>query len=215
MWRAGIAIVASVVVTGCGSDGSGPEIEQVVRLASAGGEGQVWYFGNPLPMPYAVTALDSLGVPLAGVEVAWVVASGGGTVDPARTVTGADGTARATHTLGPDGTSHSVIASVRSGESVTFVANGLIAPTEVVVTVGNDFFSPRDAVVKVGGTVTWIWRSGGMLHNVIYTAGSSPLPAPSATQGEGVFSTTFNRVSRFDYVCTLHAGMEATVTVVR
>lgn len=81
------------------------------------------------------------------------------------------------------------------------------------VTVGNNFFDPRDVSVPVNSTVTWTWNSGGIGHNVTFTGGPQPLPTPSCTQGSGTHSVTFATTGRYDYTCTIHGGMDGSVTV--
>ncbi|HET7462949.1 MAG TPA: Ig-like domain-containing protein [Longimicrobium sp.] len=57
--------------------------------------------GDPLPEPLEVSVVDRWGNVVAGVEVAWTVTAGGGSVSPARSTSDQTGTARATWTLGP------------------------------------------------------------------------------------------------------------------
>ena len=159
--------------------------------------------------------MDGEGLPVAGVTLTWTVASGGGTVDPLQVVTGPAGAAEATHTLGPAEASQSVTVSVPALPAVVFTATAERPPGSGDVTVGNDFFSPRDVVVQVGGTVTWTWSQGASIHNVTYTRGPSPLPMGSPTQDAGTHSNTFMATARYEYACTIHAGMEGTVTVVK
>jgi plastocyanin len=188
---------------------------EVTQLEKSGGDEQAWYFDNPLPDPYRVVALDEHGQPVAGLVVSWTVTSGGGAVDPPQAETDPVGVAGATHTLGPAETSQSVTASVPGLPAVVFTATAANPPTSADVTVGNDFFSPRDVIVQVGGTITWTWSQGASVHNVTYTVGPSPLPTSSPTQDAGTHSNTFMAAARYEYACTIHAGMEGTVTVVR
>ena len=73
--------------------------------------------------------------------------------------------------------------------------------TSASVTVANNSFSPRCTTVGTGTTVTWTWNSGGTLHNVTFTSGSS-----SDDQGSGTFQRTFPSVGTFAYTCTIHGG---------
>jgi plastocyanin len=70
-------------------------------------------------------------------------------------------------------------------------------------------------IVQVGGTITWTWSQGAVIHNVMYTTGPSPLPESSAAQDTGTHSNTFTTVARYEYACTIHAGMEGTAAVVQ
>lgn len=187
----------------------------VTQLVKVAGDQQAWYFNNPLPAPYRVIARDANGQAVAGVSVAWAVTSGAGSVDPPLTVTGSDGTVSATHSLGPTVASQTVSASATGVAAVGFGATAATPPPSGAVTVGNNFFSPQNVVVQVNGTITWTWNSAGTDHNVIYTSGPAPRPANSPTQSAGTHSNTYSAAALYQYVCTIHAGMEGTVTVVR
>jgi hypothetical protein len=69
------------------------------RIAITSGDAQRGVPGQPLEFPLVVVVHDRFGAPASGVPVTWV-ASDGGTIDPAQSVTDAEGTARATWTLG-------------------------------------------------------------------------------------------------------------------
>lgn len=69
-------------------------------IASNGGTGQSATPGNALALPLSVLVTDASGDPVTGVEVAWSVLTGGGTVSPASSTTNADGVATTQFTLG-------------------------------------------------------------------------------------------------------------------
>jgi plastocyanin len=74
----------------------------------------------------------------------------------------------------------------------------------------NVAFSPRDATVAVGGTVTWT-NEDRVPHNVIATSG-----ATFASKNFGLGETYTFRATKpgtIAYVCTLHQGMDGTLTV--
>lgn len=86
-------------------------------------------------------------------------------------------------------------------------------PTAVTVTTGSappPRFIPVGVTVAVGGTVTW--RNGSPVpHNVTSTTAAfqaSPDLNPNET-----FQVTFPQAGIFGYTCTLHPGMNGTVTV--
>jgi hypothetical protein len=91
------------LAAGCSSDGGNnpppPPPAGGEHLAAVGGIAQRGPAGTALPVPFTVIARDSL-TPMAGVTVTWTVLSGGGSVDVASSVTGADGKASATLTMG-------------------------------------------------------------------------------------------------------------------
>ncbi len=212
------ALSAALLGAACSTDGTAPEAAQTdsaTQLVKSGGDQQAWYFNNPLPTPYAVTARDENDDPVPGVVVTWSVASGGGSVDPAQVGTDSSGLALATHTLGPAATSQSVTAGVPGLPTLTFGAFAAAPPTAAAVMVRNNFFDPSDVIVQIGSTVEWTWNSPGDVHNVTYVGGPTPLPPGSVTQGAGMHSNTYGTAAQYRYLCTVHGGMEGTVTVVR
>jgi adhesin/invasin len=97
-------------------------------LAMAAGNGAAGPVGAALADSLAVTVKDRYGNPVVGLEVAWEARTGGGTLSPARTVTGANGMAKAAWTLGPRVDSAQVaLARVAGLDSVVFVANAVTA----------------------------------------------------------------------------------------
>lgn len=215
----GAALAAWFVA--CGDDGGpteppGPPAE----VTKTAGDGQAWYFGNPLPDPYRVTVRDANFRNVPNVTVTWSVVAGGGSVSPATSQTDANGVATTTHTLGPTATSQGVLATV-ADLSVGFTATAEAAPTnttaEVAVGngVGNWVFVPAEIALKVSGTVTWTWNSGLEQHNVTFTGGPTTRPANSPTRSTPfTYNGTFTTIGRFTYTCTLHSGMNGEVHVV-
>ena len=211
------ALSAALLGAACSSDGTAPEAAPAVsatQLVKSGGDQQAWYFNNPLSTPYAVTALDEDDDPVPGVVVTWSVASGGGSVDPPQVGTDSSGLALATHILGPAAMSQSVTAGVPGLPTLTFNATATAPPTAAAVTVANNFFNPSDVIVQTGGTVIWTWNSAGVEHNVTYMGDPTLLPQSSATQDGGMHSNTYGTAAEYRYFCSIHGGMEGTVTVV-
>jgi plastocyanin len=75
------------------------------------------------------------------------------------------------------------------------------------VTLNDSQFTPADLTVEAGTEVTWIWDDGSRSHDVVGDGFASD------TQTEGTFTHTFTEPGTYEYVCTLHQGMEGTVTV--
>ena len=81
---------------------------------------------------------------------------------------------------------------------------------------GNNVFDPETVYVQPGGTVQWVWKSGG--HNV---APQSQPDGASWTGHEPIedsgfeYSHTFETEGTYEYVCVPHAslGMEGVVEV--
>lgn len=76
------------------------------------------------------------------------------------------------------------------------------------ISVRNNAFDPAASSVALGATVTWTWAPGADLHNVTFEDGPK-----SETQSRGTFSRMFTVTGTFPYHCTVHPGMNGSVTV--
>ena len=77
------------------------------------------------------------------------------------------------------------------------------------VTIVDFSFDPDTITVEVGDTVVWT-NEDSARHNV--AADDDSFASDNLAEGE-TFSHTFEEAGTFDYVCTLHGGMTATVEV--
>ncbi len=77
------------------------------------------------------------------------------------------------------------------------------------VVLKNIRYHPASLSIKRGEVVTWLWRDGGIKHNV---TGSG---FKSKTMGGGSFSVRFTRAGTYNYHCTIHVreGMVGKVVV--
>jgi plastocyanin len=76
----------------------------------------------------------------------------------------------------------------------------------------NVAFAPRTATGKVGEAVTWV-NEDRIAHDVVATSGAT---FDSDTFGPGgTFTLTATRPGTIAYVCTLHQGMNGTLTITR
>jgi plastocyanin len=71
-------------------------------------------------------------------------------------------------------------------------------------------FNPAEVTVSVGDTVTWT-NNDSVGHDV--TGDSFSSGEPGGLAGGDTFERTFEEAGTFDYVCTVHPGMEGTVVV--
>jgi plastocyanin len=85
-------------------------------------------------------------------------------------------------------------------------AAGAGGPT---VTIQDLAYTPATLTVGVGATVTWVWRDGAIAHDVKGDGFRSKVMA------EGTFSHRFDQPGTYEYVCTLHPNMTATIEVTR
>ena len=71
-------------------------------------------------------------------------------------------------------------------------------------------FEPRDITVKAGTTVTWT-NNEDIPHNVVAEEGAN---FESDTFGrDGTFEFKVAKAGTVRYVCTIHPGMDGTITV--
>jgi plastocyanin len=83
------------------------------------------------------------------------------------------------------------------------------------VFVRDNFFDHRSVTVAKGDTVKWIWR-GDNRHNVTFVkVPPKAKKRSSPTRVQGSWKRTFRKVGRYKYVCTLFAGMQGQINVVR
>jgi len=71
-------------------------------------------------------------------------------------------------------------------------------------------FEPAEVTVGVGDTVTWT-NNDSVGHDV--TADSFSSGDPGGMAPGDTFEQTFDEAGTFDYVCTVHPGMEGSVVV--
>ena len=78
------------------------------------------------------------------------------------------------------------------------------------VSMENIKFDPETVTVAVGDTVTWV-NNDTVGHDV--TADDFSSGDPGAMDNGATFEHTFDAAGTFDYVCTVHPGMEGSVQV--
>ena len=77
------------------------------------------------------------------------------------------------------------------------------------VSIDNFAFSPATLTVRAGSTVTWTNRDEEP-HTVVANDGSFHSPGMGS---QATFSFTFSKAGTYDYVCSIHPFMRATVVV--
>jgi hypothetical protein len=127
-----IIAVLTIVSGACHDDQASAPVQHRVpsTVLVAAGDSQHAVAGDPLPDSVAVVALDHHGAPIGGLNVDWF-AEDSGTVDPVRSVTGANGVAATHWTLGPAPGDHSVVATVEGYAPLEVHANA--APATLVL----------------------------------------------------------------------------------
>ena len=85
--------------------------------------------------------------------------------------------------------------------------------TASVTALGNaNLFDPPSTTVRTNGTVTWTFQAG-RTHNVTFLSAAPPQGnIPNMTNG-ATASRTFPTAGTFNYTCSIHPGMNGSVTV--
>jgi len=117
------------------------------------------------------------------------------------------------------GAEHPPPAPVTPGMPMAPAAGSGTAPAPdapvatTVVAIQNFAFSPATITIKAGSTVTWTNRDEDP-HTVTALSGgmSGPFHSPVLNTGQS-YRYTFTAPGRFDYLCTIHPFMTATVVV--
>ncbi len=196
-------------------------------LAGVSGDGQTAEVGQALANPVVVMVTDQFGNPVSGTAVQWAVTGGGGTVSPASGTSDAQGRVSATWTLGMTVGPNAAQASAAglAGSPVGFLASAVATPPPppaITITVRNNFFDPAVDTVAAGGTVTWNWSSGTVLHSVTSTGPTSFTsdPAGAVASPHSYGPITFATPGTYFYYCTVHgaagnppSGMAGTIVV--
>jgi plastocyanin len=78
------------------------------------------------------------------------------------------------------------------------------------IKIENFAFSPAVATVKVGTTVTW--TNNDTDPHTVTSMDNGPIKSPTMQQGN-TFHYTFTAPGKFEYLCTIHPFMTATVVV--
>jgi plastocyanin len=101
-----------------------------------------------------------------------------------------------------------------SGGASTSTATSTPAPSSsggaVVIKMLNIQFDPKAVTVKVGQKVKWV-NEDTVAHDVASQSGEQ-IKSPTFGHG-GSFEFTPTKAGEIKYVCTLHPGMDGTLTV--
>jgi amicyanin len=85
----------------------------------------------------------------------------------------------------------------------------VVAAGDTTVKIDNYVFGPADVTVKAGTTVTWI-NDDDIPHTVVATGKAF---RSKALDTDDKFSFTFTTPGSYEYFCSLHPYMKATVVV--
>jgi plastocyanin len=110
------------------------------------------------------------------------------------------------------GSSNNGSSSSSAGSTSTPAASSSSSSSSggMAITMQNIAFDPKAVTVKVGQKVTWT-NDDSVDHNVTSQSGET---IKSQNFGKGAtFSFTPTKAGTIKYVCTIHPGMDATLTV--
>ncbi len=190
MHRPILPAAALVLLAACGGgDGGGnpPDPDLVMAKAAPSGDAQTGTVGQALADPLRVrVTLD--GTPEAGHAVNWTALDGG--VAPTSSVTGADGIASTSWTLGTAAGAQSARATLAgaSGSPVTFAATGTADVAAALVKVGGDNQGGHISTAAGSPIVVRVNDQfgnpvGGAAVAFAVTAGSATLGTPNDDTG--------------------------------
>ena len=97
-----------------------------------------------------------------------------------------------------------------SDEDTAAAAAG--SPAGEEVSIGTFQYMPKDLSIDAGTTVTWT-NDDAILHTVT-TSGDAPEAFDLQLKDKGATASfTFDKPGTYTYVCSVHPGMQATVSV--
>jgi uncharacterized protein (TIGR03437 family) len=165
------------------------------QLKAAGGDAQTGAAGQALSNPLVVQVTGSGGAPFAGAPVAFAVTSGAATLSAGSVLTGSDGTARVTVTLGSSPGGVTVTATVAGLPSIQFHLT-ILDPSTQLKAASGDAQTGAAGTALSGPLVVQVTGSGGApLVGVpvafAVTSGRATLSASSVpTTSDGTASVT-------------------------
>ena len=198
-------------------------ISTVIGCGGSSGDGGTT---NPPPATVATVTINrssALVKPSESVTLTATAKSSAGATINGHTVSWNNSNSSVT-SMTPNGASATVTGSVLGTSSITATVDQITSsPTLVTVTNsfpssasitvgagGQDVFDPAQADVAAGATVTFTWNN--VLHNVTWDNAPSGA-ANSGDKSTGTYQVTINSAGTFNYHCTIHAGMNGSITV--
>jgi plastocyanin len=197
-------MLGALALAGCGGGGGGPGPGPTPVITKTGGDNQVGPAGQALGA-LEVTVKDGSGAALSGLTVTWSAASGGGSVSPPTSVTGADGKATTVRTLGTGAGAQTTSASVTGATAVTFSHVAQIQGATQIAASGSATRSdsvkstvPFAVIVKdqnnaniAGVIVSWaVTAGGGLLSQAVDTTDAGGISTVNLTLSQGAVAQT-------------------------
>lgn len=182
-----LAVTLAAVASACGGDDlTLPNEGQPAEVEILRGDRQNGTVGEALGDSLIIKVTDRFGNPVGGASVTWS-AEGGGSVDPAESVTATDGRAATMRVLGPQPTTYFTIATVDGlSDPVTFTSTGLAARLVITselsaIAVSGVPLSPQPTLRLEDADGTPIAREGVIVSVQIASGGGTLTGATTAT----------------------------------
>ena len=151
------------------------------------------------------TPKDASGNALTGHAVTWTVlpATGVASITPNGAAVTISGTANGTATV-------TATSDTKTADVHVTVSSSIPTAADVAVGANGNAFTPGDVDIVSGGTVTFTWN--GVTHNVTWL--TTPASVQNITdRSSGSVGVTLNQAGTYNYHCTIHPGMDGTITV--
>src|SRR5512134_2129555 len=188
-------LVLLLAVVACGGDGGTTPSTTATQIAIQAGDNQVAPAGTALA-PLQVLVRDASSAPVQGVTVNWAV-GGGGAVSATTTVSGVDGIASITRTLGPNAGVQTTTATRAglAGSPITFNAIATIqGATQITLAVPSGNNQTDTVLAPLGTPYAILVRD----HNntpiagvtVTWTAPAGTITATGPTNASGIATAT-------------------------
>ncbi len=98
------------------------------------------------------------------------------------------------------------IAAVGVGAPAAALGGAHAAGSHTVV-LRHSQFLPGSVSIRRGDSVTWVWRDGHTMHNVVGHG------FQSSVMTHGSFTVRFTRGGSYSYTCTVHPHMDGRIIV--
>jgi adhesin/invasin len=156
MRRAPLALLALAAIASCAKkDATAPD-PTPASVVVVQGANQSVQGGKELPTPIVLRVLDASDKPVEGVPVSFVIAAGGGAVNPGTLLSDKNGEAKTKWTLGASEAGQKLEATVPGVGALTVNATALL-PADIIIVQGNNQSAragqqlPNALVVRVVG----------------------------------------------------------------
>jgi plastocyanin len=175
-------------------------------MAIHAGNNQTGAAGSSFATPLQVLITDQFGNAVAGVAVTWAVASGGGSVTPTSSVSNSQGVASTTQTLPATAGTVTVTATAAglSGSPATFTSTATQSASGTTVMVVNNQFQPASLPIAAGTTVSFVWGTGAVGHNIVPEPPATIPTDPTVVSAPHTYMVTFNTPGTYRYYCSQH-----------